>query len=143
MSDAAPYVIAVAVGGIGDQCGYVLLAERAGRRRTFGPFLVESPTSPAADVWAATYEGIAKACRMPLATSARREVLVVLLGAVQALERAGVGDSRPLVAAAARALTETGSTLRWARRHESETMAAAHDALAEAGTRALREETGS
>lgn len=138
----SPYVIAVAVGGIGDRCGYVLLAEREGRRRAFGPFFVETPTSLAADVWAATYEGIAKACWMPLATTAKREVLVVLLPAVQALSRAGVSDGRPLLAAAARALTETGSVLRWARKHESEVMAAAHEALAAAGTRALREETG-
>ncbi len=141
MSEAlAPYRIALAVGAIGDRCGYVLLAERGARRKVFGPHYVEDGQNLAADVWVATYDGVTRACRVHLAVAAAREVLVVLLPAVQVLTRVGAaGDGRPHVATAARALVETASTVKWVRKHEDALMRDAHEELAAVGARALRE----
>jgi hypothetical protein len=137
------YEIAVAVGGIGERCGFVLLAEREGRRRLFGPYYVEETQGLGVDVWMATYAGVARACRLPLAVDGRRDIYVVLLGAVQVLDRADAAtDGRAHVASAARAVIEAGARVSWVRKHESALMAAAHDALAEAGAKALREEMG-
>ena len=136
------YEIAVAVGAVGDQCAYTICVTRGEQHKVLGPWIVDEGGGMAADVWAATYDGIARAARLTLRADVPRCIVVVLLGAVQTLQRDAVGDGRPMVAAAARALKESGATLRWARRHESTAMTAAHEALAEAGQRAMREEIG-
>ena len=139
MSDG--YTIAVAVGGIGSRTGYVIVAERDRRRRTFGPYYIEDGASMAADVWVATYAGIVTACRLKLAHAETRHIGVTLLGAVQALSRTDAdADPRPNVAAAARAIAEAKASVRWVRKHECAVMAAAHAELGRIADEVTRQE---